>query len=294
MEDDATRTPSPRSKSARPPAALFMEPKVPSSNGAQPETAIDPEPGPPREPERVPVREPEPDAPAVPAPRKASARKAPAARTAAAKAAPANETKAAQTHAKAAPARAATAPAKEPGAAPAKSAPRKAAKKAAPRVEQPVRPPWWTRTPTRTTAIPRYLAEAAVERYGDSAHRYVQWLRDTYPDATDDGLARAVVQLFGRRAGYTALAGPAGPLALLAAQARIVLYVAAAYGRDPRAPERAAELTRLVRPKPGPVLARLAGRILPAGSVLAGALTDAGELERTAHRAVAYYAPKSG
>ena len=43
-----------------------------------------------------------------------------------------------------------------------------------------------------------------------------------------------VLHGFGRRVGYTALAGPAGPVALVAAQARLVLYLAAAYGRDPR------------------------------------------------------------
>ena len=34
MEDDATRTPSPRSKSARPPAALFLEPIIPAARPA--------------------------------------------------------------------------------------------------------------------------------------------------------------------------------------------------------------------------------------------------------------------
>jgi hypothetical protein len=289
MEDDATRTTSPRSKSARPPAALFMEPKVPAANGARPEPvaepgpppeagqdvpeprkvaprkaakkaeppapAANPEPEPPARPEKKAAKKAEPE-PEVPAPRKVAARKA-------AKKAP------------------------EP--VPKKRAP---AKKAAVPARARPRPPWWTRTPTRTSTLPAYLAEAAVERFGDSAHRYLDWLRDTYPDATPDGLARLVTRQFVRHSGYTALAGPAGPLALLATQARLVLHLAAAYGRDPRDPGRVAELVGLLdtRRLAGPVLARVTGRLLPGAGLVASLLSDSRSLERLAHRAVVYYA----
>jgi hypothetical protein len=284
MEDDATRTTSPRSKSARPPAALFMEPKASTANGARPEPGA--EPGPPS----VPASE-------VPEPRK----------VAPAKAAKRAEPPAGAAHPEpAAPRRAAKKPEAEPEVpTPRKVAARKATKKAAepaPAKRAPAkraatakkavpRPPWWTRTPTRTSAVPLYLAEAAVERFGDSAYRYLDWLRDTYPEATPDGLARLVTRQLVGHSGYTALAGPAGPLALLAAQARLVLHIAAAYGRDPRDPERVPELVGLLTMKglAGPALARVTGRLLPGAGLVASLLSDSGSLERLAHRAVAYY-----
>jgi hypothetical protein len=250
MEDDATRTTSPRSKSARPPAALFVEPKVPAARPApdpEPEPDDDADPVPEPVPESEPVPEPEPVArrdngtrPKAAAPEKAPVR-------------------------------------------------RPAAKKATARKKTPVVPLWWTRTPTRLAAVPTYLAETAVERYGDSAHRYVQWLRDTYPDATPDGLARAVMR---HTIGYPLLSGPAG---VLATQARLVLHIAAAYGRDPRDAARVPDLLELVTPKglAGPLLARMSGRLLPGAGLVAGALTDSGVLERTAHRAIAYYTART-
>lgn len=248
MEDDPKRTTGRRSTSARPPAALFVEPKVPAARPApdpEPDEPddVDPEsdPGPLAEPEPVPEPVPQAERPA----RKAAARAVPAEA----------------------------------------AAPVRAARKAPARKKAPVVPQWWTRTPARLGAVPTYLAEAAVERYGDSAHRYVQWLRDTYPDATPDGLARAV-QLLPTR--YSVLAGPVG---LLAAQARLVLHIAAAYGRDPRDAARVPELLELLTADglAGPLLARLSGRLLPGAGLVAGALADAGVRERTVRRAIAYY-----
>jgi hypothetical protein len=225
MEDDPTRTETTRSKSARPPAAVFVEPKLASPGGER--TEPEPEPDFDPEPEPGPDVEPEP----VPAPRRA---------------------------------------------------PVKRARKPEPK---PVSPPWWTRTPTHPSAVPAYLAEIAVERYGDSAHRYVDWLRTTYPEATRDGFARHIVERFATRGWY------GGPLVTVARQARLVLHLAAVYGRDPRGPERVPELLSILEPKAfaGPVVARLAGRVLPGAGLLAGALADAGALERTARRSRAYY-----
>ena len=80
-------------------------------------------------------------------------------------------------------------------------------------------------------------------------------------------------------------------MALLATRAELVLHVAAAYGRDPRDPARVPELLAVLdlEALAGPTIARLAGRLLPGAGLVAGVLTDAGALERTGRRAVAYY-----
>jgi hypothetical protein len=192
----------------------------------------------------------------------------------------------------------ATAPAAEPAATkPRKASLRVVAEPAAAKKPRPVvRPPWWTRTPTAPGAVPELLAEAAVERFGDSVDRYVSWLRDTYPEATPEGLARLATQRLTRRFGYAALVGPVGTVALLPVQALLVLHIAAAYGRDPRAAGRVPELRQLVesRALAGPLLGRVAGRLLPGAGVVLGAFAGAGALDRTARRAVAFYrdAPK--
>jgi hypothetical protein len=151
--------------------------------------------------------------------------------------------------------------------------------------------PWWTRTPAGPSAVPELLARAAVERLGDSVERDLSWLRDTYPQATPDGLARLVIVRVTGGWRYAALAGPGGGVALLSAQARLVLYVAAAYGRDPRDPARVPELLALIRPTAlaVPLVSRLAGRLLPGAGLVAGALADAGALDSLARRATAYY-----
>jgi hypothetical protein len=89
-----------------------------------------------------------------------------------------------------------------------------------------------------------------VEHIGPQAQANLTWLRDTYPSATADGLARmATVRLVRQARTQGAVAGLLGPLAVLAetavllwTQTRLLLDVAAAYGRDPADPERAAEL----------------------------------------------------
>jgi hypothetical protein len=98
------------------------------------------------------------------------------------------------------------------------------------------------------------LALAAVAHYGPSAATNVGWLRESYPNAAADGIARAAAHRFVRQARTRgAVAGLAGPLAVLldagalqALHAELILNIAAAYGRDPTAPERAAELLFLL------------------------------------------------
>jgi hypothetical protein len=138
--------------------------------------------------------------------------------------------------------------------------------------------------------VPEWLAFIAVDRFGDRADRYVRWLRDTYPTASPDGLARAAVARFAPRAWYTVLAGPVGIAALLSTEAEVVLHVAAAYGHDPRDPARVPELVELIGPKDaGAALGRAAGRLLPGAGLVTALLAGRGAIDRVAHRAIAYY-----
>jgi hypothetical protein len=184
------------------------------------------------------------------------------------------------------------------------------------------------------------LALAAVEHLGREADRYATWVRDTYPNTTPDSLARLATQRFLRLArNEGALAGAAGPFTLLLEasglawlQARLVLHVAAAYGRDPQDRARAGELLMLQRLHPsvqaaqraldavqGPTaapgvltprvatpvaraigvaalragLARLAGRLIPGGGAVVGAVSAARSTERLAARATSYYKNKT-
>ncbi|MFG2013076.1 hypothetical protein ACGFNF_28835 [Micromonospora sp. NPDC048868] len=113
---------------------------------------------------------------------------------------------------------------------------------------------------------PELLALAAVEAFGPRARDWAQRLRDAYPDAGADGLARLATRRFVRQAGVggatAALAGLFAPVAELAAvlwaQANLVLHLAAAYGRDPAHPDRAVELLVLTRVHPDAESARAA------------------------------------
>ncbi|WP_328851195.1 hypothetical protein OG994_25465 [Micromonospora globbae] len=113
---------------------------------------------------------------------------------------------------------------------------------------------------------PELLALAAVEALGPGAGAWAERLRMAYPDATPDGLARLATRRFVRLAGAggatAALAGVLAPLAELAAvlwtQANLVLHLAAAYGRDPAHPDRAAELLVLTQVHPDGSSARTA------------------------------------
>jgi hypothetical protein len=108
------------------------------------------------------------------------------------------------------------------------------------------------------------LALAAVEHIGPQVRAHLGWLRDRYPTAVTAGLVRVATSRLVRQARTQgAVAGLLGPLAVLAGtgallwtQARLVLDIAAAYGRDPADPERAAELLTLLRVHPDLTAAR--------------------------------------
>ncbi|HEY8534546.1 MAG TPA: hypothetical protein VIL44_11885 [Micromonospora sp.] len=113
---------------------------------------------------------------------------------------------------------------------------------------------------------PELLALAAVRTLGPLAEAWAEQIRAAYPEATPDGLARLATQRVLRlsRAGgaLAAVTGPLAPLAGLAAaawtQAALVLHLAAAYGHDPRHPNRAVELLVLTQVHPDEESARTA------------------------------------
>ncbi|MBF5030380.1 hypothetical protein IRY44_11555 [Micromonospora sp. ANENR4] len=115
---------------------------------------------------------------------------------------------------------------------------------------------------------PELLALAAVDALGPRASAWAEQVRRAYPEADADGVARLATRRFVRMAGTGgALAAGAGlfaPVAELASvlwtQANLVLHLAAAYGRDPAHPDRAAELLvlTLVHPDDGTARAALA------------------------------------
>ncbi|WP_334500000.1 hypothetical protein [Micromonospora sp. CPCC 205558] len=105
---------------------------------------------------------------------------------------------------------------------------------------------------------PELLALAAVRAFGPGAAGWAAGLRDRYPDASADGLARLATRRFVRSAGAggatAALAGFFAPVAELAAvlwtHAELVLHLAAAYGKDPTHPDRAVDLLVLTQVHP--------------------------------------------
>lgn len=130
----------------------------------------------------------------------------------------------------------------------------------------PVPAPLWERLRANPRYAPELLAVAAVQVVGAQADEYVRWLTATYPYATGDSIARYVAGRYTRQAGFASLAGtlarPWGALAGLAAytwvRTRLVLLTAAAYGHDPRDPERVPELLVLLGVHPDLPAARAA------------------------------------
>jgi hypothetical protein len=158
----------------------------------------------------------------------------------------------------------------------------------------PATQPLWTAIKTSPAYAPELLALTAVDRIGDEARAHLSWLRETYPTATPEALARLAAQRFVRDArAQGALAGLLGPVALFAesvglalTHARLVLHVAAAYGADPTDPRRAAELLVLqgVHADIGDAEAALADTQRPPATTTLGRLARV--LSRPAGRSV--------
>jgi hypothetical protein len=119
-------------------------------------------------------------------------------------------------------------------------------------IEQLERPPkrLWDRLLAEPDRAPEYIALAAAERFGPQAE---EWVRIAGPGHTPEQLARIAfkkhVRLARVEGGALGVGGAitAAPdlVALLWIQSRMVFYIAAAYGYDPRHPMRPAELLAL-------------------------------------------------
>ena len=114
------------------------------------------------------------------------------------------------------------------------------------------RPPkrLWNRMLAEPDRAPEYIALAAAERFGPQAE---QWVRIAGPGHTPEQLARVAfkkhVRLARLEGGALGVGGVVtlapDMVALLWIQSRMVFYIAAAYGYDPRHPMRPAEYLAL-------------------------------------------------
>lgn len=118
--------------------------------------------------------------------------------------------------------------------------------------EVPALPPagLWDRMKADPQYAPEHLALEAVRRLGPEARDWAAATRARYPAANPDGLAGMAVSRFtnharlsGAVSGAAGLPGAVIDIGVLAwTQARMVLHIAAAYGIDPTAPDRATDL----------------------------------------------------
>jgi EcsC protein family len=125
------------------------------------------------------------------------------------------------------------------------------------------RPPksLWDRLLAEPERAPEHIALAAAERFGPQAE---EWVRIAGPGHTPEELAKVAyrkhVRLARVEGGLLGVGGAitAAPdvVALIWIQSRMVFYIAAAYGYDPRHPMRPAELLALEGVYPTPAEAR--------------------------------------
>src|SRR3954451_11676206 len=108
----------------------------------------------------------------------------------------------------------------------------------------------WRRIRAEPDRAPEHIALAAAERFGPAAE---EWVRVAGGGHTPESLARTAfkkhIRLARLEGAALGLGGiyTAAPdlLALIWIQSRMVFYIAAAYGWDPRDPKRPAELLAL-------------------------------------------------
>ena len=113
----------------------------------------------------------------------------------------------------------------------------------------------WARMKADPQYAPEHLALEAVRRLGPEAARWADDVRATQPDLNPDARAQLAAKRFtnharlsGAVSGAAGLPGAVVDVGVLAwTQARMVLHMAAAYGADPTAPERATDLLVLQR-----------------------------------------------
>lgn len=124
----------------------------------------------------------------------------------------------------------------------------------------------WSRMKTDPQYAPEHLALEAVRRLGPEAACWAARMRRERPGLSPDGLAALAVRRFtnlarisGAVSGATGLPGAVLDVGVLAwTQARMVLHIAAAYGLDPTAADRATDLLVLQRVHKVASTARLA------------------------------------
>ncbi|MCY1142110.1 EcsC family protein [Actinoplanes sp. Pm04-4] len=124
----------------------------------------------------------------------------------------------------------------------------------------------WARMKADPQYAPEHMALEAVRRLGPEAAAWAERMRAEHPDRTPDQLADLAIKRFttlarisGAVSGATGLPGAVLDVGVLAwNQARMVLHIAAAYGHDPTASERATELLVLQRVHKVAQTARLA------------------------------------
>jgi hypothetical protein len=108
----------------------------------------------------------------------------------------------------------------------------------------------WDRMKADPQYAPEHLALEAVRRLGPEARRWAEHTRADRPGITSDDLAQMAIRRFtnlarlsGAVSGAAGLPGAVVDVGVLAwTQARMVLHIAAAYGHDPAAQERATDL----------------------------------------------------
>src|SRR5918992_2401005 len=152
-------------------------------------------------------------------------------------------------------------------------------------IERLERPPssLWERIRAEPERAPEYIALAAAERFGPQAERWVQVAGPGHtPHELADVAYRKHVRLARLEGAALGIGGAitAGPdlVALLWIQSRMVFYIAAAHGFDPRHPMRPAELLTLQGVYPTAAEARHA--LDGVGKRLAQALAEKAVLSR--------------
>ncbi|GID27267.1 EcsC family protein [Paractinoplanes brasiliensis] len=124
----------------------------------------------------------------------------------------------------------------------------------------------WQRMKADPQYAPEHLALEAVRRLGPEAAAWAERARAEHPGHTPEQLADLAIKRFtnlarisGAVSGATGLPGAVLDVGVLAwNQARMVLHIAAAYGHDPSASERATDLLVLQRVHKAAQTARLA------------------------------------
>jgi hypothetical protein len=155
--------------------------------------------------------------------------------------------------------------------------------------------PVWKRVVDQPERALELLAAAAAERFAEPAER---WVRIASPGHSPESLARTAHRKHVRMSRVEGLALGVGGIVTAAAnlgalawiQARMVIFIAAAYGYDPRHPMRPAELLALweVYETPAEARAALDGLGKPMAQTLVESRLSGGKERRLSQRLLRY------